>query len=61
MEWKTKGMEDNEMEWKTRPMLGAQRIYLQHDANLKVPALNRRPPLSLHTISIPSPVVVYHA
>jgi hypothetical protein len=22
-------MEDNEMEWKTRPMLGAQRIYLQ--------------------------------
>jgi hypothetical protein len=22
------GMEDNEMEWKTRPMLGTQRIYL---------------------------------
>jgi hypothetical protein len=30
MEWKTKGMEDNEMEWKVRPMLDAQRIYLQH-------------------------------
>jgi hypothetical protein len=28
MEWKTKGTEDNEMEWNTRP-LGAQRIYPQ--------------------------------
>jgi len=26
MEWKA---EENEMEWKTRPILGAQRIYLQ--------------------------------
>jgi hypothetical protein len=23
-------MEDSEVEWKTRPMLGAQRIYLQY-------------------------------
>jgi hypothetical protein len=25
------GTEDSEMEWKMRPMLGAQRIYLQQD------------------------------
>jgi hypothetical protein len=27
MEWKTSGMGHSEMKWKTRPMLGAQRIY----------------------------------
>jgi hypothetical protein len=40
MEWKTtKGMEDNEKEWKTmrwngrQDMLGAQRIYLQQQVD----------------------------
>jgi len=28
-----KGMEDNEREWEKRPMLGAQRIYLQYEAD----------------------------
>jgi hypothetical protein len=28
-------MEDNEKEWKTRPMLGAQRIYLQQDNQIR--------------------------
>jgi len=27
-------MEDNEMEWEKRPMLGAQRIYLQYEADV---------------------------
>jgi hypothetical protein len=30
MEWKTQGMKDNEMEWKARPVLVVQCIYLQH-------------------------------
>jgi hypothetical protein len=35
-EWKTEGMEDNEIEWKARPMLGAQRIYLQYKSEVIV-------------------------
>jgi hypothetical protein len=54
IEWKTTrwnrrqrdGVERNEMEWKTRPMLGAQRIYLQqtrnrthYDENTNIPTM----------------------